>query len=472
MQPFIHQLHTPRNNYVYDVNRNTVLPVSQNVSAALEHPELPVPAECAAEIDRLKSRGYLSDRRVQTIRHRHLNDLEYQLDYRLEQLILQVTQCCNLACSYCPFANQTEGAFQRNHSQKKMEWETARKALDFFLERSSEIIPVSISFYGGEPFLAFPLIRKAVAYVHETYAGKDYSFSLTTNGTVMNDEIIAFLAENRFRVMFSIDGPAAIHDSSRRHPDGSGSFAAAFSNLKKTAAAYGDAYKDKISINMVINPEQDFDGIAALFDDPFFREYPVSLNASVASSEKLENPLQANADFNEKQNYNLFLGLLAHFHLVSGLEVSPMIRSIINVTELKTSLIKPTGRLPETDAPAGPCVPGQRRLFVTAEGRLFPCERVNELADDLMIGDVDHGFDMQKAASVLNIGALTPDVCKNCWAFRNCNICAVNAAGANRITAADKLKHCNASRSSFQQKLSFHILQQEIYNIYKKELKE
>ena len=113
---------------------------------------------------------------------------------------------------------------KRNHSSKKMEWETARKSIDLFLENSSEIDNVGIGFYGGEPFMNFPLIRQAVEYADKLFVGKNVEYSLTTNGTLMTDEIISYLNDHDFRVMFSIDGPESIHDINRRKADGSGSF--------------------------------------------------------------------------------------------------------------------------------------------------------------------------------------------------------------------------------------------------------
>ena len=77
--------------------------------------------------------------------------------------------------------------------------------------------------------------------------------------------------------MFSIDGPESIHDINRRKADGSGSFREAVDNLKKLYALYGKRAKEKIHINTVINPENDFDEITHLFDDPFFKESGIGI---------------------------------------------------------------------------------------------------------------------------------------------------------------------------------------------------
>ncbi len=71
-----------------------------------------------------------------------------------------------------------------------------------------------------------------------------------------------------------------------------------------------------------------------------------------------------------------------------------------------------------------PCLPGKARLFVDYKGDFFPCERVNETSSCMHLGNLDTGFDMGNTNSILNIGKLTKDECKNCWAFILCTICA------------------------------------------------
>lgn len=138
MNPYIHLFRSPNRCYVYDVNKDSAFTVSDSLYAYLEEKnELPDNTESISELgqsdrDTLRSlldAGYLSDHRVERIEHYHTSDLEFQLQNRVNELVLQVTQACNLVCSYCPFANKTDNAYQRNHSSKKMNWETAKSAL-------------------------------------------------------------------------------------------------------------------------------------------------------------------------------------------------------------------------------------------------------------------------------------------------------------------------------------------------------
>ena len=76
------------------------------------------------------------------------------------------------------------------------------------------------------------------------------------------------------------------------------------------------------------------------------------------------------------------------------------------------------------DAPSGPCIPGQLRLFVNVHEQLFPCERVSERSPAMCIGTLDDGFNLENAQKILNVGKLTEESCKNCWCFRYCTLCA------------------------------------------------
>lgn len=480
MLPFIHLFTSPNGCYCYDVNTEGVIELTENLYNYLRAGnEIPEDISSIEELDSsdremlrsLTGRGYLSDHRVSTIRHNHADDLEFQLTNRMNELILQVTQSCNLVCSYCPFANRTDGGFQRNHSSKKMEWETARKSIDLFLENSSEIDNVGIGFYGGEPFMNFPLIRQAVEYADKLFVGKNVEYSLTTNGTLMTDEIISYLKDHDFRVMFSIDGPESIHDINRRKADGSGSFRDAVSSLKKLWAAYGSRAKEKIRINTVINPETDFDEVTHLFDDPFFEESRIGIFPNLASSNKLENEIQSRSDFNEKFSYDRFRAMMSRLGLVKGIKLDP-ISDFMALRQIeKTEMISEgDGRLGDITAPGGPCIPGQRRLFVNADGNFYPCEKVNELSEDTMIGNINDGIDLVQAERLINISQLTEDACRECYAFRHCASCGVNSVGESRLTQESKLAHCPDIRKNFHNTLKLTALIREIDSVYKRKI--
>lgn len=127
-------------------------------------------------------------------------------------LVLQVTQKCNLRCSYCVYSGDYKN---RNHSQKEMSWETAKEAVDYLYGHSMSSEDIYISFYGGEPLLMFRLIKEVVEYVKREYCQRTVHFNLTTNGTLFTPEIVQYFIKNNIQIMFSLDGPKEVHDKNR-----------------------------------------------------------------------------------------------------------------------------------------------------------------------------------------------------------------------------------------------------------------
>lgn len=125
-----------------------------------------------------------------------------------------LTEDCTLRCDYC---------FVRNKSHlKRMSWETAKKAVDFLIGNSSPNSELDITFFGGEPLMEFALIKRIAAYAREraNEAEKEIRFALTTNGTIMNEEIAGFGLEYGFNILVSIDGDREAHDLHRVYEGG------------------------------------------------------------------------------------------------------------------------------------------------------------------------------------------------------------------------------------------------------------
>lgn len=147
---------------------------------------------------------------------------------RLRTLVLMLTDACNLACRYCYEGEREECARPPGAGEagREMSAGTFRRSVSFLLDRSGEARRVSVVLFGGEPLLRYPLLRRAVPEAREMARkrGKEISFSLTTNGTLLTPEIAAFLRENRVSVCVSIDGPSPVHDRNRPYPSGRGSY--------------------------------------------------------------------------------------------------------------------------------------------------------------------------------------------------------------------------------------------------------
>ena len=145
---------------------------------------------------------------------RPINPSRIRVDtYPLSTIVLNVNTGCNLACRYCykeDLAVPSQG--------RRMELGVATRSVDLLLAQAESRSRVGIVFFGGEPLTNTALIRQVVEYAEARAAklGKTVDFSLTTNATLLTEELIRYFDAHRFGISVSIDGPRAVHDRNRR----------------------------------------------------------------------------------------------------------------------------------------------------------------------------------------------------------------------------------------------------------------
>src|ERR1017187_4395669 len=145
----------------------------------------------------------------------------------LTTMVLNVTNQCNLSCTYCYEYGEDKIVDTENGKKPKfMSEETARESVDFMLREAGANKIAHLTFFGGETLMNFPVLKSAMSYARQRAAetGKQVDFSLTTNATLLRPEIIEFLAENRVGVTISIDGPKEMQDQFRVFSNGKGSY--------------------------------------------------------------------------------------------------------------------------------------------------------------------------------------------------------------------------------------------------------
>ena len=139
----------------------------------------------------------------------------------IKALCLHVAHSCNLNCEYC-FASQG-----KYHGERAlMSFETGKRALDFLVENSGTRRNLEVDFFGGEPLMNWEVVKKLVAYAREIEKihGKNFRFTLTTNGMLIDDDVIDFCNKEMSNVVLSLDGRKEVHDRFRKDYQGRGSY--------------------------------------------------------------------------------------------------------------------------------------------------------------------------------------------------------------------------------------------------------
>lgn len=332
-------------------------------------------------------------------------------DNVIKAMCLHVAHTCNLNCSYC-FACQ--GKF--HGPDAIMSFEVGKKAIDFLVAHSGLRKNLEVDFFGGEPLCNFEVVKQIVAYCRsiEKEKNKNFRFTLTTNGVLLNDDVIDFLNEEMNNVVLSLDGRKEIHDRLRKFMDGRGSYdtiVPKFQNFVKkrqngklsteyymrgTYTRYNldftkdlfqmlDLGFDKLSIEPVVSSEETDYSLREEDLPKIYEQYDI-LAKEMIKRKKAGNPF-------------------TFYHYMVDLSEGPCIYKRI------------TG-----------CGCGTEYLAVTPTGEFYPCHQY--VGDKrFILGNVDDGIvanDLRDEFKLCN--AYSREECRNCWAKLYCSGgCSANA---------------------------------------------
>lgn len=188
--------------------------------------------EAYNELKQLEAQGQLNS--ADTYRDQVLNE---EKEIHTKALCLNIAHDCNIRCGYC-FASTGD----YHGGRKLMPLEVAKGAIDFLLETSGNRKRLEVDFFGGEPLMNFDVIKETVKYGRERQKkfNKRIGFTITTNGTLLDEEAAAFFNENMDNVVVSIDGRKSVNDRMRKFPDGRGTFDEILPKIKDFVNARGD----------------------------------------------------------------------------------------------------------------------------------------------------------------------------------------------------------------------------------------
>lgn len=326
----------------------------------------------------------------------------------VKALCLHIAHDCNLACKYC-FADEGE-----YHGQKRelMSLEVGKKALDFLIENSGNRINLEVDFFGGEPLMNFDVVKEIVAYgrMREKEAGKNFRFTLTTNGVLLNDDVIDFCNKEISNVVLSLDGRKCIHDDMRPTRNGKGSYDIVVPKFQKFVEQRGD--KSYYVRGTFTRNNLDFAEDFKLMADLGFKEISI---------EPVVSPDTCDYAIREEDLETIYA------------EYDKLACDIIERHKAGKPITFFHYML---DLNGGPCVykrlsgcgSGTEYLAVTPQGALYPCHQFVGI-DEFELGNVYEGIkktDIVEEFKLCNVYA--KDKCKDCFARFYCSGgCAANS---------------------------------------------
>lgn len=423
---------------LYDREKNKVVPLHEDEYQALKRIELGKEGlDDLAILHRMQGKGFCCDSTLEEIEHPATRTVQASLETKIQQMVLQVTQNCNLRCSYCAYSGKY---YNRQHNRKRMSLNTALRAVDFLMGHSSEVEEVVLGFYGGEPVLEFDLIRKVIEYVETQYEGRKVRFNFTTNLTLFTDEVIDYITKKKIDIMISLDGPQNVQDKYRIFADGRGSYKTVAENARRLRERDPERF-NKFATNTVASPGEDYENIRRFLDDDELFGPLHSMFTQVNES-GLKEEIQYDDDYYRMVRREKFKVMLYMVGEISADKVSRVFANEKSSVLLTYRELTNGGTAGSRKGhPGGPCIPGLKRLFVDVDGNFYPCERIAEF-EQFQVGNLHTGFDIERVKNTINVGRYTKEECLRCWAFLFCGTCIANMAEGAEPSRKVRLSRC------------------------------
>lgn len=362
----------------------------------------------------------------------------------VKALCLHVAHSCNLNCSYC-FASQ--GKYQGERAL--MSLEVGRKALDFLIENSGTRKNLEVDFFGGEPLMNWEVVKELVKYgrKREKEAGKNFRFTLTTNGVLVDDEVIEFCNNEMHNVVLSLDGRKEVHDRFRVDYAGKGSYDTILPKFKRFVEKRGDKNYYMRGTFTHYNPDFTNDilhmadlGFTELSMEPVVcsPDDPSALTEEDIKTVFEQYEILAKEMIKRHKNGNGF----TFYHYMIDLQNGPCIYKRLSG-----------------------CGSGTEYLAVTPWGDLYPCHQfVGD--EEYLMGNIYDGVtntELRDKFRKCNIYS-RPD-CEDCWAKLYCSGgCAANAYHASGDITGIYEPGCRLFRKRIECAIMMQIAQSDIDN--------
>lgn len=332
----------------------------------------------------------------------------YELDEEKEDItsafipinstVLQIANDCNLNCIYC---YGDGGSYGRK--RELMTLETAKKAIDLMVANSGDKEELIVIFFGGEPLINFGVVKATRDYCKrlEETTGKKFRYSMTTNGTILTDEIYDFIKENKVSVMISMDGGKELQNKHRCYCNGRGSFEDIKKNIERFKEARGGHLTARAT---VCSTDIRFKKIK---DDLLALGFTNAVTSMVDTSE--DSPLFIGGDYTEQ--------VLEQYQILADDYVENMMKDTRTYHSLISSILD---KLYYKKMKIRACSAGNGGIAVGTDGNVYPCHRFMGMPE-YIIGNIEEGIDELKRGHYRKSTIYTKEGCKDCWARYLCS---------------------------------------------------
>lgn len=345
----------------------------------------------------------------------------------------ETTDKCNLKCAYCGYGKFYENYDRREN--KNLDTKVAKRLLTYLQNLWNSPLNCShdrniyIGFYGGEPLLNFPFIEEIIHYLKNLpMLHNRFSFSMTTNGLLIN-KYMDFLAEHNFNLLISLDGDEACN-AYRVLKNGKPAYKTILENVLALNKVYPEYFRSKVNFNAVLHNKNSVSQVFHYFKNTFSKSPSISsLNTSGIKDGQKETFWKTYSNLEESLHNSEDYSMIQE----------EMFIKLPNIEGLSTFLAKKTDfyfdtyneLLHSTDEavrfPTGTCSPFSKKIFVTVNGKVLPCERIGQMYD---LGSVDAQavhIDFESIAQKYNAWFdKLRKKCNRCYNIDMCTQCIFN----------------------------------------------
>ena len=353
----------------------------------------------------------------------------------LNQLVFEVTDACNLQCRYCAYGDLYDDHDKRE--DKMLSAEKAIRLIDYLAEfwkskiNTSSQRKVYISFYGGEPLINMPFIETVVDYVENKLncTNRSFKFSMTTNAILL-DRYMDFLQKHEFYLLISLDGNKE-NTGYRVDKSGHPAFERIVNNVDALQKKYPEYFKEYVNFNAVLHNKNSVEEIYRFFKEKYDKIPSIGElnNMGIRSDKQAEfNATYRNTQESLRQSENYeeiekdmfintgnYRSLTLFLHQYSGF-VYKDYPDLLFAKDEKQAIL-----------PSGTCVPFSKKMYVTVNGKILPCERIGHQFALGEVTDTEIKLDAEAIANKYNeYYAKMEKQCSSCKNTKACIQCVFN----------------------------------------------